>query len=513
MSDLFITNALIVTMDPDFPRADTLAIKDGRILAVGAKDKLEGLLNNRTEVVDLQGKIVLPGFIDAHLHLRALAESLVSLNIGPESGVSSLAQIQGRIHRESLSHPPGTWIRAGGYDETYLEEQRDPTRWDLDVAAPDHPVKLTHRSGHAQVLNTRALELLNITIETSEPPGGLMERDLETGEPTGVFFGPGDFLSSLISPLDKGQLDQGVKLANQELVKAGITGFQDASSRNDLERWSSFDGWKADGFLDSRVVMMLGLKGFEEYQSSQFPMIKDKDRLKLGGVKIVLDETTGKLFPAQNDLNEIVLSVHKAGQQVAIHALEETAIEAACTAIEQARLTFPHRDHRHRIEHCSVCPPSLSERIASLGAMVVSNPAFIYFSGERYLKTVSPSQLNYLYPLGTLIKNGVSIAAGSDAPIAPVNPLAGIYGAVTRKAKNGGIVLEKEKISVYDALAMVTHMAARSSFDEQQKGMIAPGKLADLVVLSDNPFTVPEEAIKDIKVEMTIIGGKIVYRQ
>ena len=271
--------------------------------------------------------------------------------------------------------------------------------------------------------------------------------------------------------------------------------------------------WKARGLLDSRVVMMLGLRGFEEYQSGRFPMIKNKNQLKPGGVKIVLDETTGKLFPTQDDLNEIVLSIHRAGLQVAIHALEETAVEAACNAIEQARHTFPHRDHRHRIEHCSVCPPDLAERIASSGIMVVSNPAFIYFSGERYLKTVNPSQLNHLYPFSTLIGKGICTAAGSDAPIAPVNPLAGIYGAVTRRAKEGGIVLEKEKISVYEAVSMDTNMAARSSFDEQQKGMIAPGKLADLVVLSDNPFTVPEEAIKDIKVEMTIIGGKIIFRR
>ena len=455
MSDLIITNALIVTMDPDFPRADTLAIKDGRILTIGDRDKLIGLITSRTEVLDLHGRTVLPGFIDAHLHLRALAESLVTLNISPENGVSSIAHIQERIQQESLRHPPGTWIRAGGYDETFLDEQRDPNRWDLDAAAPDHPVKLTHRSGHAQVLNTWALTSLNITIETPDPPGGLMERDLETGEPTGVFYGQGDFLSSLIPPLDKGKLDQGVKLANQELIKAGITSFQDASSRNDLERWRSFERWQSDGLLDCRVVMMLGLKGFEEYRSGQFPMTKDKNQLKPGGVKIVLDETTGKLFPTQDDLNEIVLSIHKAGQQAAIHALEETAIEAACTAIEQAQRIYPRKDLRHRIEHCSVCPPDLAKRIASSEIMVVSNPAFIYFSGDRYVKTVNPSQLKYLYPIGTLMKNGVSVAAGSDAPIAMVNPLAGIYGAVTRKSKKGGIVLEKEKISLYEAVAML----------------------------------------------------------
>ena len=139
MNDLYITNTSIETMDPDFPKADTLVIKDGRIMAVGAKDKLKGLIDRRTEMVDLNGKTVLPGFIDAHLHLRALAESLVTLNLSPERGTASIPHIQEKIHRESLNHPPGTWIRAGGYNEIYLSEQRDPNRWDLDAAAPDHP--------------------------------------------------------------------------------------------------------------------------------------------------------------------------------------------------------------------------------------------------------------------------------------------------------------------------------------------------------------------------------------
>jgi len=383
MSDLIITNALIVTMDPDYPRADTLAIKDGRIMAVGARDKLKRLINSRTEVVDLHGKTVLPGFIDAHLHLRALAESLVSLNISPESGVSSIGHIKERIYQESLRCPPGTWIRAGGYNEISLAEQRDPNRWDLDAVAPDHPVKLTHRSGHAHVLNSRALKLIRISKKTPDPEEGLFERDIETGEPTGVFYGLGDLLSKFIPAIDEAFLDQGVKLANQELIKAGITSFQDASSRNDLERRRSFERWIANGSIHCRVLMMLGLKGFEEYQSNQFPMITDKNRLRPGGVKIVLNETTGRLYPTQEDLNRIVLSIHQAGLQAVFHAIEETAVEAACMAIEYAQRIFLRKDHRHRIEHCSVCPPSLTGRIASLGAMVVSNPAFIYFSGER----------------------------------------------------------------------------------------------------------------------------------
>jgi predicted amidohydrolase YtcJ len=512
MTDLLLLNAVVLTMDEDRPRAQEVAIKDGRILAVGEEDDLKALVSNSTEVIDLGGKTILPGFIDAHLHLRALAESLVTTNIGPASGVSSISHIQERVRHQALKLPPGTWIRAGGYNEIYLSEKRDPNRWDLDAAAPHHPVKLTHRSGHAHVLNSLGLTNIGISKETPDSDAGLLDRDLETGEPTGLLYGMGDFLSQVVPPLDVSQLDRGVKLANQELLSSGITTFQDASSRNDIERWRSFENWKREGTLQCRVLMMLGFKGFEEYQAGRLTSQMDKSHLRLGGVKIVLDETTGRLNPRQEDLNEIVLSVHQAGQQVAIHAIEETAIEAACSALERAIRISPRVDHRHRIEHCSVCPSDLADRIASLGIAVVTNPAFLYASGERYLKTVPPRQLKHLYPLSTLIQNGVQVAAGSDAPVAPVNPLAGIYAAVSRKAESGEVVLANEKITSYEALRMYTMLAARSSFDENLKGTIAPGKLADLTILSADPTSVPTEAIKEIRVEMTIVGGDVIYR-
>ncbi|MBW1887212.1 MAG: amidohydrolase family protein, partial [Deltaproteobacteria bacterium] len=351
MTDLLLVNANVLTMDPLCPRADAVAVKDGRILAVGEESRLKSLRNNRTEIIDLGGKTILPGFIDAHLHLRALAESHVTLNMSPASGVSSIAHIQERIHQQALKLQPGTWIRAGGYNEVYLAEQRDPNRWDLDVAAPHHPVKLTHRSGHAHVLNSLGLSYAGVSNETSDPDEGLMERDLETGEPNGVFHGLGDFLSKLIPPLGDFQLDLGVKLANQGLISCGITTIQDVSSRNDMKRWRSFERWKTDGLLRCRIIMMLGLKGFEEFKKNKFSSRVEENHLRPGGVKIVLDETTGRLYPSQEVLNELVLSVHQMGLQVAIHAVEETTIEAACNALEHALKIFPRSNHRHRIEH------------------------------------------------------------------------------------------------------------------------------------------------------------------
>jgi predicted amidohydrolase YtcJ len=266
MTDLILLNADVLTMDDNRPKAREVAIKDGLIEAVGEEDDLKGLVSPGTEVKDLGGKTILPGFIDAHLHLRALAESLVTLNIAPASGVSSISHIQERIRHQALKLPPGTWIRAGGYNEIYLSERRDPNRWDLDAAAPRHPVKLTHRSGHAHVLNSLALTYIGISKETPDSETGIIDRDLETGEPTGLLHGMGDFLAEVVPPLDEAQLDQGVKLANQELLSSGITTFQDASSRNDIERWRSLENWQRDGSLQCRVLMMLGSKGFEEYQ-------------------------------------------------------------------------------------------------------------------------------------------------------------------------------------------------------------------------------------------------------
>ena len=198
MTDLLILNAVVLTMDENRPRAQWVAVKDGRILAVGEEGDLKSLGHNSTEVIDLDGKTILPGFIDAHLHLRALAESLVTLNIGPASGVSSISHIQERIHHQTLTLPPGTWIRAGGYNEIYLSEKRDPNRWDLDTAAPHHPVKLTHRSGHAHVLNSLGLTNIGISKETPDSDAGIIDRDLETGEPTGLLYGMGDFLSQAL---------------------------------------------------------------------------------------------------------------------------------------------------------------------------------------------------------------------------------------------------------------------------------------------------------------------------
>jgi predicted amidohydrolase YtcJ len=513
MVDLILFNANVITMDPLYPKAEGVLIKNGKILSASTKDTLKKWDRIKATAIDCEGKTVLPGFIDAHCHLHALAESYVTLNFEPQHNVRSIIDIQTKIRDFSQKLPSGSWIKGRGYNEFYLAEKRHPNRWDLDQVTSTHPIKLTHRTGHAHVLNTLALKMVGISNETPDPPDGLIDRDVNTGEPTGVLYRMGDFLSRKIPPLENDQLDQGMKIANDELLSMGITSIQDASSHNGIEQWKVLRRWKEKGFLEPRVVMMLGKESFSQYRRKDLEIQTDKSQLRLGGVKIILDETTGHLRPAQSELNEMVLRIHRAGFQACLHAVEESAVEAACSAIEYALRKFPKPDHRHRIEHCSVCPPSLAERLAALGIMVVTQPSFTYYSGDRYLQTVPAEELKHLYPIGTLLKSGVKVAASSDCPIAPANPLTGIYAASTRMTETGERVLAKEKIPPKEALKMYGETAARAAFEERMKGSISPGKLADLVLLNGNPTKVPINELKDLKVEMTILNGKIVWER
>ena len=509
--NLIFHNANIITLDPLHPHAKLVSITNGKILSVGNENELARLKGGRSKVIDCHGKTIVPGFIDSHVHLSAFGESLVTINLGPHNGIRSISDIQGKIRQLSQNRPPGEWIRCGGYNEFSLREKRHPNRWDLDVASSVHPIKVTHRSGHAHVLNSVALRMTSISRETPDPEGGLIDRNFITGEPTGLLYGMGKFISKSIPPLDSHQLDQGIVMANRELLSFGITSIQDASFRNDVACWERLQRWKYQGYLKPRVSMMLGIKAFEEYRKKGFSSEIKEEQLRIAGVKIIVDETTGRLNPRQDELNDLVSVIHHSGFQAVIHAIEEPAIEAACTAIEYALQRAPQSDHRHRIEHCSVCPSSLAKKLASLGVMVITQPSFIYHSGNRYLETVPKSQLKSLYPLATLLSNGVHIAGSSDCPIVPPNPLIGIYSAVSRRSETGNPVLAQESITPLDALHMYTDYAARASFEENSKGSIAPGKLADMVVLSNDPTTCATEEIKNIQVDMTILNGEVVW--
>lgn len=509
-ANLILKNANVLTVDPQQPVAELVAIKDDRILLVAGNEEVESVTGIGTRVIDCQGKTVVPGFNDAHCHVGSFIRKLLSIDLSPSS-VSCITEIKTALSRQSQDIPLGQWISGTDYNEFYLTENRHPTRWDIDEVVPHHPVVLAHRSLHACVLNSLALSLAGITRETTEPPGGLIDRDPSTGEPSGLLFEMlGYIREEVMPPLSEEELRHGITLANQCYLSYGITSIQDATIVNDFNRWQTFHQFKDTGRLKSRVSMMLGIEKLNQFQDAGLALGSGDNQLRLGGVKIIADEITGQLYPSQLELNQQAFNVHQAGFQLAIHAVEPATVEAAITALEYINNRLPQSGCRHRIEHCSECPSHLVERLKKLEAIVVTQPPFLYYSGERYLATLPSSRLQWLYRIKSLLENGLIVAGSSDSPVVPNNPLVGIYAAVTRQTKSGQRLLPQEGISASQALAMYTINAAYASFEENMKGSITQGKLADIVVLNGDPTKLPPEQIKDIKVEMTIIGGEVV---
>jgi predicted amidohydrolase YtcJ len=505
-ADIVLKNANIITMDAGQPSAGLVAITSDKIALVAGNDALDAVSGAGTRVIDCAGRTVVPGFHDAHLHFFSLLRKLLSIDLSPPA-VRSIADIKEAVRRQAARTPPGTWLSGTDYNEFYLAEKRYPTRWDIDEAAPDHPVILSHRSLHACVLNSRALSLAGINSETPEPPGARIERDLATGEPNGILVEMlGYIREKVLPPFSEAEFDEGVRLVNRQFLSYGITSFQEATYKNDLNRWQTIRRFKEAGKLRSRVTMMTGPETRPQFQQAGRLTGSGDNQLRLGAVKFLLE-----MRPVQDELNHAVLDCHRAGLQLAFHAVEEKTVEAAINAIEYAGRHSPTAGRRHRIEHCAECPPSLLNRLKKLGAVIVTQPPNIYYNGERYLATVAKSQLPWLYRIKSPLESGVVVAGSSDAPVVPGNPLVGICAAVTREAESGQVLLPEEAVSPHQALALYTVNAAYTSFEEDIKGSITPGKLADLVILSDDPAKVPPERIKEIKVEMTIIGGEVAY--
>jgi len=493
------------------PRASWVAIGQGRVIGVGS-DEPPFASDGFTRNIDCQGGTLIPGFNDAHCHVLATAASLLAVDCTPAS-VSSIENIKEKLWERSTQASGDTWLRGMGYNEFDLREKRHPNRWDLDQAVPDHPVKLLHRSGHAIVLNSRALALAGIQKDTPDPIGGVIERQEGTGEPTGLLLEMTDYLDGIIPSLSQDEIETGVRLFDKQCLTLGITSLQDATPGNNLERWEFFLKLKNRGLLTPAVTFMAGANHLSEFLENSFTFGYQSHGLRLGSVKIMVTTTTGSLQPSRENLRKMAKEAHNSGFQVAIHAVEAHAVEEAIDAIHFISEGSVPRALRHRIEHCSECLPHLIEKLARSGITVVTQPGFLYCSGERYLAEVPNDVLPWLYPVGYMKAVGISLAAGSDAPVIPMNPLLGIYAAMTRRAESGGAVLPGEAMSVEDALSMYTLGSAYASFEEHVSGSVEEGMRADLALLDQNPTTIHPEQIKDIRVLMTVAQGEVVWEE
>ncbi len=493
-------------------------------MAVGGASEIAGLRGARTRVIDCQGFTLLPGFIDAHCHLLALAGSLTGIDCSPEK-VPSIEELKKRVQQQARRTPPGHWIRGYGYDEVSLTEHRHPNRFDLDEVAPRHPVRLDHRSGHATVLNTLGLGLAGIHQGTADPVEGVIERDEASGDPTGILLELSTFLRERLgASRDKAEFDAGMARANQMLLEYGVTSVQDAGPGNGLARWSTFQDLVKAKRLQPRVTMMAGAAHINECVTAGMGWGAGDDRLRLGHAKIMLTLTTGSLHPNVGELQQLVAAAHRGGFPVAVHAVEAEAVAAAAQVVHKEPRPAPAQDQPlgvklppDRIEHCSECPPELIARVKTSGAAVVTQPGFIYWNGDSYLERVEPGLLPHLYAIGALTRDHVPVGFGSDAPVIDPDPWAAIYAAVTRLTRKGSWLPEGEKdrrgqqVSVIDALRMYTTGGAWADGSQARKGSISAGKLADLVLVDADPTRVAPSGLKSIKAVLTIIGGKVVW--
>ena len=507
-ADLLLLNARVLPLEPAQPRASAVAVKNSRIIAVGSTEDLAPLAGQATRRRNCNGMTLIPGFHDAHCHILSLASRLAQLDCNPDKAPDIPALVS-RISQQARRTPPNAWIRAFGYDESLLTELRHPTAADLDRAAPNHPVRLDHRTGHATVLNTAAMKLLDIHPNFQPPPHGVALRD-ESGSPSGVFLEMTSEIGRMMRPFRReAEFEEGVRKANDLLLSKGVTSIQDAGAGNGLEQWRTFRRLKNAGALTPRITMMSGLNHADAVHAETSHNQPTQPRI--GAVKIMVTSTTGALHPSSNELAEIAMHHHRQGRQLAFHAIEAEAVIAAAQAIAAARSAHPRQDLRHRIEHCAEAPPEILRLVKNSGATVVTQPGFIHHHGAKYLSAVDPGLLPHLYPLAGLTAHGIPWAASSDAPVSPPDPLLHVQAAVTRQTSDGRAVGPNQAVSVIQALKAWTIEAARSCFQEKTLGSIKPGNRADLVFLYSDPTQTPPEQIGNIKVAMTMIDGQVVW--
>lgn len=518
-ADLVLMDGNVLTMDLSQPSAEAIAVKKDRIAKVGTNKEISPWIGKTTKLINLQGRTVVPGLTDSHIHVGDFGKFLMWIDL---KDVNSVEEMQRRIRERAQKIPEGRWIIGSGWDQARFAEKRYPNRRDLDEASPDNPVILYHQCGRVCVVNSKALELAGVTKETKSPSGGKIEKDAETGEPTGILREKATDLVWRTTPEpSEEEIMEGASLACKKIVEAGVTSIHwIVTSSTEI---SVIQRLRAENRLPLRVYIIAPANLLDQTNSSGSGDNKDRNL----GVKVFVDgslaahtaalrepysddpESKGQLLYSQQELDALVARVHKANFRLVMHAMGDQAIDMALTAVEKALVEEPRKDHRYRLEHASVLNKELIQRIKELGMMVSVQPKCVIseFSVWSAVDRLGSERARWLYPLKTLIKEGISVVGGSDCPMEPLSPLQGIQAAVTRE------FFPEERITVDEALRMYTVNAAYASFEETVKGSIEEAKLADLTVLSGDPTAVPPSKIGDIKVSMTVVGGKVVYQK
>jgi predicted amidohydrolase YtcJ len=509
-NDLALCNTNLITMNPQQPRAEALAVRDGRIVAVGTWNDVAPHTEGMT-VLDLTGKTVLPGFIDTHAHFLWTALSLAALDV---SDANDHAALQAIIRQAVADTPPGDPILGMGFTEYALDtETFSPIIEALDVVVPDNPVCLIGVTGHASAVNSRGLELLAFPEET---PGVL--RDV-TGRPNGLLADQANNQAFARFGEHFGTDEKAAEMIALAIEKAHSVGI---TTLHVLEGGLTSKDEAVEEFL--AAIPLLPLRFVFFYQITDVDRALELGLPRIGGC-ILLDgdvdphtaalsepyrddpDCYGTLYYTQEEIDAFVLKAHKAGLQIAMHAVGDAAVEQALHAYEKALAAHPRDDHRHRIEHCEVIREEQIQRVQRLGVALAIQPPFNhYWPHTEYYPTLGEERAWKADPVRTLMRPGLLVAGGSDSTVTPLGPLIGVHAAVNHTNP-------AERVSVQEGLELYTINAARIAFQEADRGSLEVDKLGDFVVLAEDPFDVDSGRIKDIPVEMTVIGGDIVYQR
>lgn len=530
-ADLILHNGKVLTVDDEFSIADSVVVRNGKIVAVGGADLLDRFTSKR--IVDLAGRALLPGFNDTHIHIGGRSRRWVDL-----SGVKSLTQLKERVRAKAEELGPAEWIGGYGWSEDELEEQRRPLRKDLDEAAPRNPVLLYRAGSHSSVASSLALLQAGIDADADDPPGGIIEKDA-AGRPNGILRERASRLvGRLIPDARPEEIVQG-RIENLErLVSLGITSIIEAGiAPAAFASWQSI--YEEHGARLPRATLQIrprigpdGTTAEAIRQIADFGLkTGDGDRrLKVGALKVgvdggytgaaayTLDSYKGQpgyhgtLLVPESELYQLSRAAHELGWQMGYHAIGDAAIQLTVNVFERILSESPRRDHRHYLNHFTVPPPrETMDRMVESRIGVAQQSNFTYTLEGRYETHLEGERLQRNNPLRTLLDLGIPMALGSDN--LPIGPLTGLYAAITRRGMSGTVFSADEKLTTQEAIRAYTRDGAYFTFEEALKGMIKQGFLADFVVLNRDPLEVEPDELLTVEVDMTVIGGEIVFER
>jgi len=532
-ADLVVVNAKVYTVDARLPRAEAFAVKAGRFVAVGTTADIKGLIGKNTQQFDARQMTVVPGFTDCHNHAGGdtlLYEVLVGNPFEVE--FVTINSIIDKLRVKARQTPPGTWVEGFFFDDTKVKDQRELNRKDLDEVSLEHPVVVRHRGGHTSYYNSKALEMAGVNKSTPNPAGGTFDRDA-TGELSGrvtdrarnVFNRIGSRVTFNPQQIEQRERD-GLAHISKQFVRYGLTtvhheggdlaALQQVRARGDLHHRVSYEssGKVLDGMIAAGIMTGFGDDWIRLGATSEHTVdgsFSERTMALSQPYPGIQPAYKGNITETQDDLNAWIEKVHRAGIQVNCHANGDVAIDMFLTAVERAQRLFPRQNARPKITHCTLITEDLVRRIKALDAIPAMFTTYAYYNSDKFV-FYGEDLMKRSMAYRTFLDAGVHAAAGSDFSPGPFAPLMGMQGMVTRRGWDGKTWGANQRITVDEALIVNTMNGAYASFEENVKGSITAGKLADFVVLADDPHTVDPEKIKDIQIVRTVVGGTAAYQ-